>query len=158
MQESLDGLDWQVLEVLQTRGRISVSELAEHLNRSRITIKDRIDKLNRLEVIEQHSIKVNELKLGVGLIAFVRLEASSESHRTIINDILKLPEVAECHVLTGSDLLLMRMVARNMPHLRTLVDRLTQYGSTQTDIVFSTLKSELQINPSLRTVLNQSSD
>ncbi|MFT5011762.1 MAG: DNA-binding Lrp family transcriptional regulator [Dinoroseobacter sp.] len=62
---ALSGLDWQILQTMQTNARITVSEVAQQLNRSR-------------------------------------------------------SGVAERHVLTGSDLLMMRVVARDMPHLREL--------------------------------------
>ena len=61
-----------------------------------------------------------------------------------------MPEVAECHVLTGSELVIIRLVARDMSHLRDLVDRLTVYGSTQTDVIFSTVKNNLKINEKLQ--------
>jgi Lrp/AsnC family leucine-responsive transcriptional regulator len=146
----LNGLDWQLLELLQQDGRMTVSQLARRLRRSRSTIAEHLAKLQEAGVLRGVSAQVDEERLGFGLSAFVRLQASSSEHRRIINAVIALPEVAECHVLTGTDLLMMRLVARDMPHLRELVDRLTVYGATQTDVVFSTLKSQLLIDTSLR--------
>ena len=101
------------------------------------------------------TVEVDEEKLGLGISAFVRLQASSANHRKIINAINDIPEAAECHVLTGSELVIIRFVAIDMAHLRSLVVNLTQYGSTQTDVIFSTVKSHLKINSELHKKINR---
>ena len=146
----LTGLDWQILELLQRNGRIKITELAAMLSRSRSTITEHIARLQERGVLGSFSAEVDEEKLGFGISAFVRLHAPSKHHRDIIKAITGIPEVAECHVLTGSDLLMIRVVARDMPHLRELVDGFTRFGSTVTDVIFSTLKNRVQIDQRLR--------
>ncbi|TQV73649.1 Lrp/AsnC family transcriptional regulator [Aliikangiella marina] len=149
----LTGLDWQILEFIQHDGRISISEIAAQLNRSRSNISEHIDKLQSEGIIQGFHAKINAEKLGFGIKAFVRLSAGSLKHREIVNSIIKLPEVLECHVLTGSELVIIQLVAKDMSHLRSVVDGFTQYGSTQTDIVFATVKDGIQINKNLRSLL-----
>ena len=146
----LNGLDWQLLGALAEDSRKTVSELAKVLGRSRSSISEHLRKLQDLNVIEAFSLRVDEESLGVGLTAFVRLEADSSRHREIVETVGKIPEVAECHVLTGNDLLMMRVIARDMPHLRSLVDGFTAWGATTTDVIFSTVKQGLEITPALR--------
>ena len=150
LNSSLTGFDWQLLEFLQGNGRITISELSKRLGRSRGTISEHLEKLQDNGILSGFSIDIDEEKMGFGVSAFVRVQAASNKHRQIINKLNDMPEVAECHVLTGADLVIVRLVARNMPHLRDLVDRLTQYGSTQTDVIFSTTKNKLKINKELR--------
>lgn len=150
----LSGLDWQILSILQHNARIAISDLAQQLNRSRSSISDHIRRLQDQGTITAFSIQVNEENIGVGISAFVRLQADSSQHRKIVETVDQIPEVAECHVLTGSDLLMMRVVAKDMPHLRQLVDGFTQWGSTVTDVIFSTVKHQLVINPKLRRTLD----
>jgi len=147
---SLAGLDWQILELLQSDSRMTISDLATQLNRSRSSISEHIKKMQDAEVLMGFSIQVAEEKLGFGISAFVRLQTGSSNHRKILATIDQVPEVAECHVLTGSDLVMMRVVARDMPHLREIVDGFTQWGSTTTDVIFSTLKQQVKIGPALR--------
>ncbi len=151
----LNGLDWQLLAALANDARATVSELAKSLGRSRSSITEHLKKLLELNVITNFGINIDEESLGVGLTAFVRLEADSSQHREIVETVVKIPEVAECHVLTGSDLLLMRVIARDMPHLRDLVDGFTAWGATSTDVIFSTVKSSLEISPALREKLRR---
>ncbi len=155
MQNSpITGLDWQILELFQQDGRITISEIAQQLGRSRSNISERIEKLQDSGVISGFSVEVNPEKMGFGINAFVRLTASSHNHRDIIKQLTTVPEVAECHVLTGSELVIMRVIARDMSHLRTVVDSFTQLGSTQTDVIFSTLQQKLTINDKLRKIVS----
>lgn len=149
-QHEPSGLDWQILELLQSNGRVTVSEIAKQLDRSRSNIAERLERLHETGIIHKITADIDTEKLGFGIKAFVRLKASSHHHRKTINAITKLPEVSECHVLTGAELLLIQVIAKDMPHLRDLVDRLTQYGSTQTDIVFATVKNQIVVDVKLR--------
>ncbi len=151
---SLTGLDWQLLELLQQNARISISDLATQLNRSRSNISEHLKKLQSTEALKKLTTHVDEEKLGFGICAFVRLQADSSRHRQIVNTVIEVPEVAECHVLTGAELLIIRVVAKDMPHLRKIVDGFTRHGATQTDIVFSTVKSQLKLDQSLRKQLS----
>ncbi len=148
--DSITGLDWQILEALQDDSRITISDLASQLNRSRSSISEHIQKMQDREILTAFTVRVSEEKLGFGISAFVRLQTSSSNHREIVAQVDEIPEVAECHVLTGSDLLMMRVIARDMSHLRSLVDGLTQWGSTTTDVIFSTVKHSAKIGPGLR--------
>lgn len=151
---SLTGLDWQLLALLQQDGRMSISDLASQLNRSRSNITEHLKKLQDTGVLKTITTQIDEEKLGFGICAFVRLQADSSRHREIVGIVADIPEVAECYVLTGTELLIIRVVARDMPHLRGIVDGFTQYGATQTDIVFSTIKSRLKLDQSLRKRVN----
>ena len=146
----MNGLDWQILELLQKDSRITISEMANMLNRSRASISDHIRSMQDAGILTEFTVRVAEEKLGFGISAFVRLEANSSHHREIVQLVGDIPEVAECHVLTGTDLLMMRVLARDMPHLRDLVDSFTQWGSTNTDVIFSSVKQAATIGPALR--------
>jgi Lrp/AsnC family transcriptional regulator, leucine-responsive regulatory protein len=154
-QFALSGLDWQILELLRKNGRISISEIAERLNRSRSSISEHLEQMQTQGIIKGFTVEVDPEKMGFGIKAFVRLTAPSSEHRKIIETIASIPEVIESHVLTGEDLLMLQIVARDMPHLRLLVDGMTLLGSTQTDIVFSTVKEGLDISAKLRKIVEE---
>jgi len=135
---------------LQQDGRMTISAMAKQLGRSRSNVSKHLDDLDDSGVLDGVAPRINSEKLGFGINAYVRLQASSANHHKIIKSITSLPEVAECHILAGADLVLIRLVARNMAHLKELVEFLTKLGATQTDIVFATTKNQLQLNPRLR--------
>ena len=146
----LTGLDWRILELLQQDGRMSISEMAKQLGRSRSNVSKHLDDLHDSGVLIGTAPRINTEILGFGINAYVRLEASSSDHQKIINSITNLAEVAECHILADSDLVLIRLIARNTAHLKEMVKMFTKFGTTQTDIIFATTKSQLQLNDRLR--------
>lgn len=119
--------------------------LAEQLGRARNTIAERIERLQDDGVLKHFTVNLDQEKLGFGISAFVKLEAASVNHRKIVAAVCELKAVSECHVLAGDELLLIRIHAKDMPELRAVVDQLTQFGSTSTDIIFATVKSQLDL-------------
>jgi len=152
--ESISDLDWRILELLNKDGRTTISQLAIQLKRSRSNISEHLEILQDKGILQNFTININPEKLGFGISAFVKLKASSKNHRNIINQIDQMPEVIECHVMTGSELLTMRVIAKDMPHLRNIVDGFTQYGSTQTDVIFATTKNHIDINKKLKRTIS----
>jgi Lrp/AsnC family leucine-responsive transcriptional regulator len=49
-----------------------------------------------------------------------------------------MPEVMECHHVTGADSYLFRLLARDVAHLEALVARVNHLGETRTSIILST--------------------
>jgi len=49
-----------------------------------------------------------------------------------------MPEVLECYRVTGSDALVMKVMAASVEHLEALIDRLSAHGPLTTSIVLST--------------------
>lgn len=149
----ISSLDWQILSLLQEDGRRSISEIAKQLDRSRSNISEHLERLQDSGILKRFSIEIDLEKLGFGVTASVRLQASSANHRKIINALCELPEVIECHVLTGTELVIMRVGAKDMPHLRSIVDSFTKYGATQTDVIFSSVKQGIRVNEQLQNAL-----
>lgn len=149
---SLTRLDWQILELLQGNGRITLSEIAKQLSRSRSTISEHMQKLDESGILAKITAKIDSEMLGFGLSALVRLTSSSSEHRQTVRAICEFSEVAECHVLAGSDLLMIRVIARDMAHLRDIVDQFTEYGATQTDVIFATVKNDFVVDQKLQSI------
>ncbi len=74
MAEDLDELDWSVLRELQNDGRVSVAELARRIRLSPTATADRVRRLENRGVITGYAARVNLSKLGVGVLAIVRLQ------------------------------------------------------------------------------------
>ena len=48
-----------------------------------------------------------------------------------------MPEVVECHRITGEDCFLLKAHVRDVGHLEELIDALAPYGQTTTSIIQS---------------------
>ncbi|MCK9821032.1 Lrp/AsnC family transcriptional regulator [Komagataeibacter oboediens] len=72
-------------------------------------------------VIEGYVAVVNPAKAGFGVTAFVRIWLTGEDERQsehFVEEIGKLPQVTEAHVLAGDCDFLLRVVAEDLPGLR----------------------------------------
>ena len=147
---NLSELDWQLLRLLQEDGRMSVSELSKQLGRSRSNISEHMEKLQDIGVLTGISANIDMAKLGFGISAFVRIQTSSAKLQDLISSIREQAEVSECHVLTGTDLFIIRVYARDMDHLRELIHGFTLIGTTQTEIIFSTQKAKITFDRNLK--------
>jgi DNA-binding Lrp family transcriptional regulator len=124
-----DELDQTILNILQTEGRISNAELARRVNLSPPAIHARLKRLEESGLISQYAAIVNRQQAGFDLLCFVSV--SLQLHRldqvTGFRDIVQqMPEVLECHHVTGEYDYLLKVVARNTEDLEHfLLNRLT---------------------------------
>ncbi|MEM9327456.1 MAG: Lrp/AsnC family transcriptional regulator, partial [Bacteroidota bacterium] len=93
-----------ILELLQQNARMTVKEMSDKLNLSTTPIFERIKKLEKSGVIDHYTAVINHEKLGKKLNAFAHISFKDHSKELIAafeQKILELPEVQECHYVTG---------------------------------------------------------
>src|SRR3989338_6485913 len=98
----IDKLDRRILFLLQKDARISFSQIGKNLHLSKQAIKNRVERLERLEVIKQYFALIDIYQMGY---TYYRLDLRFQNignarEHEIINDILKLPKLlwlAELH-------------------------------------------------------------
>ena len=144
----MDALDRAILEILQTEGRLSNAELARRLNLSPPATHARMKRLEEQGVIRRYAALLEREKVGYDMLCFVHISlqlhqpAQVESVRRAIRD---LPEVLECHHITGEHDYLLKVVIRNRKDLeRFVIERLTPIPGVariQTSLVLSEVKS-----------------
>jgi len=69
----LDSLDYQILELLSRDSRIGYTNIAKILNRSHITVKKRIDRLEELKIIQGWTVRLDYEKMGYTIIALIEV-------------------------------------------------------------------------------------
>lgn len=150
--DSLDDIDLAILGILQERGRLSHTDLAREINLSQSAVYKRIKRLEELGAIEQYVAILNRDRLGFDMLCFLHINIQAHSYRHI-NEfkeaVIQLPEVLECHHITGSYDYLLKVILRNRKELeRFAVDRITTLpgvSQVQTSIVLSKVKSTTAI-------------
>lgn len=113
----LDMTDIAIIRELQKDGRQSNLALAEKVNLSPSPCLRRIRQLEEKGVIKGYAAVVDQQKYGLPLTLFVRI--TLERHKRDVVDtfeaaIRALPEVIECHLLTGSADYLLRVMAASL--------------------------------------------
>jgi Lrp/AsnC family transcriptional regulator, leucine-responsive regulatory protein len=100
----LDRIDRRILRTLQQEGRISNTELAERVGLSATPCSERVKRLERDGFITGYHARLNPHALGQSLLMFVEIRLSAKSGRIFDEfkrEVLKLPNVLECHLVSG---------------------------------------------------------
>lgn len=100
----MDITDKKILSLLQENGRMTVKEMSGKLNLSPTPIFERIKKMEKNGTIDHYTVVVNPEVMGKKLYAFGHISLKDHSKVTVKEfeeKILLLPEVSECHYVTG---------------------------------------------------------
>lgn len=101
----LDRTDRKILDILQRQGRISMTDLAEQIGLSTSPCSERVRRMEREKVITGYHARVDPAALGKNLLVFVEIRLSSKSGDVfdkVRKELLHVPEVMECHLVSGS--------------------------------------------------------
>jgi Lrp/AsnC family transcriptional regulator, leucine-responsive regulatory protein len=89
-------------------------------------------------IITGYSAKVNPLKLGYNIKAFINLEMSPKLKPEFYPFVEACPNVIECNCVTGKYSMIITVVYHTTLELDAFIGELQKFGNTQTQIVFST--------------------
>lgn len=101
----LDRLDRKIIDILQRTGRISMTDLGEQIGLSTSPCAERVRRLERNGVITGYHARINPQAVGKTLLVFVEITLSAKSAEVfekVRKELLYMPEVMECHLVSGS--------------------------------------------------------
>ncbi|ACZ87432.1 Lrp/AsnC family transcriptional regulator [Streptosporangium roseum] len=137
MTETLDATDWAILAEVQSDGRIPLTELGRRVNLSASATTERVKRLEAAGVITGYHATVDLAKVGLPVLAMVRLKYPGSQHRPLHRLLGERFEILECLRTTGDDCYTLKVAAASMVHLEQIVNELAQFGSINTNIVYS---------------------
>jgi len=123
--EMLDKFDIQILNELQADARLTNAELAQRVGLSAAPCWRRVRALEGAGYIKGYHAEIDRHKIGLGVLAFVRLDANrntGELTREMEEAIRKIPEIVSCHYISGADTFsqFARKVLINLPNVKDL--------------------------------------
>ena len=139
----MDGADKKILSVLQKDGSISMARLSEQVGMSLSACHRRVKLLESSGIIQSYAARLDRRELGLDLQVFIEVKLVSERREDMEafeNAIREMPEVLECHLISGEFAYLLRVAARNTSAYEKLYrQRLSQIPS------FSQMKTLLTL-------------
>ncbi|MFO1191336.1 MAG: Lrp/AsnC family transcriptional regulator [Rhodoferax sp.] len=117
--ETLDKFDVAILQHLQIDGRLTNAELAQRVGLSAAPCWRRVRALEDGGFITGYRAEINRRKIGLGVLAFVRLDAernNGDGTRALEEAIRQLPEVVSCHYISGTGTFELQVVAQDLEH------------------------------------------
>lgn len=147
--QTIDDTDRKLISELESDARQSYSELGRKVGLSQPATAERIKNLEGAGIIRGYRVDVDREKLGYRVTAFIRIDSNGEKCHRLQRDVADLPEVLECHRVTGEDSYILKAAAQSLEDLEHLVDRLMAYGAPTTSIVLSSPLAPRNVVPAL---------
>ncbi len=148
----LDELDASILEILQIDARISNVELARRVNLSPPAALARVRRLEESGYIKLYATLIDRKQIGYDLLCFVRVSLQLhdiEQVNGFREAVQLMPEVLECHHVTGDYDYILKVVAHNTKDLENfLINQLTPIPGVAriyTSLVLNEVKSSTVI-------------
>ena len=148
----LDFKDKHLLEEIQENSRITNTELAKRIGLSPSSTLERVKKLEVSGIIEKYITLLNPRKAGYSCFTFVEIKLARHGETPVedfISSISLIPEVLECHHITGEADFLLRVATKDIPAYEELIlhqlSALANVQSMKTSVVLSTFKNETKL-------------
>jgi len=143
----LDQIDKLILEKLQANAKITNSQLAIEIGLSPAPTLERVRKLENAGFIKSYHALMDTDKIGLGVSVYILVSLSSHKKSQImsfVDKINSIPQVVECHHITGSGDFLLKVLAKDITSYQELIlDKLVdidEIGNMQSMVVLSTYK------------------
>lgn len=146
MKLELDAMDGKILDILQADARTTLAEIGRRIHMSQPAVAERVKRMEAANVIAGYHARVNPAALGYGITAFVRV--AKRGHDTPVEVIAaQVPEIVECHSITGDDCSIVKVVASSVAELEKVIIELTRCGVTSTSLILSSYIERKAIKP-----------
>ncbi len=136
----LDDTDRRIVEALRADGRLSMRALAARLHVSRAGVYSRVERLERDGVITGYGARIDPLRYGRSLSAYVNLKVAQQSWKSLRRRVLAIDEVEHAALVSGEYDIVLLVRARDIETLRDLVltrlQDMPEVLATQTLLIF----------------------
>lgn len=144
---ALETVDIRILEALQGDGRLTNQALAEDVGLSTSPCWRRVRQLEETGVIDGYRAALDRQKIGLGVLAFVRVKIDSHSEaeaEEFSKSVARLREVIACYSIAGDADFLLQVVSPDLDtyadFAMTVIRRLPRIKEMQTTFVLKEIK------------------
>jgi Lrp/AsnC family transcriptional regulator, leucine-responsive regulatory protein len=135
--EIIDEYGINLLRELQRNARASIADLGRRIGLSASATAERLRRLEEAGVIRGYTVEIDREALGLPILAIIRMTCDGPRYHPFLKFIKELPEVRECHHVTGGDAFFLQVTTGSIGELEEVIERLLPYGIPTTSIVFS---------------------
>jgi DNA-binding Lrp family transcriptional regulator len=127
--DRLDRIDLKILAALQENGRMTNAALADVVGLSQSPCLQRVKRLEADRLIAGYGAEIALHKLGESIIVFTQVtlrDHRAEDFAKFERGIAAVPEVLECHLVSGGYDYLLKFVARSVAHYQSIIERVLE--------------------------------
>ncbi|MCS6820734.1 MAG: Lrp/AsnC family transcriptional regulator [Microscillaceae bacterium] len=147
MKHKIDEIDKQILRILQENSKITNAKLSEKIGLSPAPTLERVKKLERAGLIKSYHAVLDTEKVGLGVTTFLKVYLSDHTKEvfdSFIEQISQIPNVIECHHVTGGCDFILKIITENIASYQKFVlesiSRIKEIRNMETLVILSTLK------------------
>ncbi|TRX59062.1 Lrp/AsnC family transcriptional regulator [Fulvivirga sp. M361] len=145
----IDALDEGILDVLQKNSRLSFAEIGRKIGLSPSAVRERVQKLEEMDVIKGYGIEINHRLLGYDIEAFISVKTFHGRLKPFLEVLKTYPALRKAYRITGGQNVHLEVVVKDRLQLQELIDQIMQYGDTSTQLILS------EVMPDERTKYSQ---
>ena len=134
----IDQTGRKILNLLQKQARLPFSQIGKEVGLTGPAVAERVKRLEDQHIILGYQAKIDANEAGLPIHAFLRLQTPAEKYKRVLAILEELPQVLECHHITGDDAFLIRIAAETMADLEKVIGSVSPYGTTSTAMILST--------------------
>jgi len=135
--ELMDATNIRLLEELQQNPRLTMAELGRQVGLSSPAVTERVRRLEEAGIIRGYYLDINPAAVGLPIAAYIRIRPNLGQLSKIAELAQQIPEVVECHRVTGEDCFIMKVYIPAIDQLDRLLDRFLLHGTTTTSLIQS---------------------
>ena len=143
----LDNIDRNILEILQSNAKITNAQLSKDIGLSPAPTLERVKKLENSGIIRSYHARLDNGLVGLGVSTFVLVTLKGHNKSNIdqfLAEINTIPEVIECHHITGSGDFILKVIASDITAYQQLmlekVSEIEVVDNLQSMVILSTFK------------------
>ncbi|MCB9660314.1 MAG: Lrp/AsnC family transcriptional regulator [Polyangiales bacterium] len=146
----LDAIDRQVVVALQADAKISLKSVGEQVGLTAPAVMERVRKLESAGIITGYHACVDARAMGLDIAAFIGVSVHDPARLSDIEDWVEaMPQIMECHHVTGGHTLLLKVKVKNTNSLERLISRVRSLDGvegTHTMVVLSSHTERVQVS------------
>ncbi len=147
---SIDDIDCEILAELQTNARLPFAELGRRVGLSTPAVIERVRRLEDNKVILGYRTAVDPARVGLPVRAFVKVTVAGDKLARFAALAQKLPEVIECHRVTGAESFMVQVAVRDVRHMEEVIDAMMPYVATNTSMILASPVPWNSVLPAIR--------
>lgn len=139
LRHQLDDIDLKILDIISRNARIPFKDVAAEVGVSRAAVHQRVNRMIDLNVIVGSGYHIDPKKIDFRTCTFIGILLEKGSlYQTVAEKLMSIPEVVECHYITGQYAIFAKVYAKDNEHLKDLlsdkIQKIAGIASTETFI------------------------
>lgn len=146
--EGLDAVDRTILRLLQEDAFLTTKEIAARLDMTTTPVFERVKRLEREGYVAHYTAILNRRKIGLSMLVFCDVLLKEHNRDFLLRfeaAVVGLPEVLECHHITGEYDYLLKVAVRDMDDYQQFIKEklatLENIGRVQSHFVMTEVKN-----------------